>query len=223
MIKLSKIKQSYTQGNSHINVLNGVDLYIKRGEKIGLIGPSGSGKTSLLNIIGLLDTPDSGEMLINNEDCLSLSNEQKTKFRKKNIGYIFQNNQLLEDFTVQENIALPLILNGKSKDYSLDIAKKYLEILGLADREKFKPGTLSGGEQQRVAIARALIKKPVIIVADEPTGSLDEENTVKVMKIIMNLTKELNVALLIATHNLSIVKMLDKHFLINEGKLDERK
>ncbi len=223
MIELIKIKQSYTQGNTNVNVLNGVDLNIKRGEKIGLIGPSGSGKTSLLNIIGLLDTPDSGEMFIDKEDCLSLSTEEKTKFRKNKIGYIFQNNQLLEDFTVQENIALPLILNGNSKDYSLDIAKKYLEILGLDNREKFKPGTLSGGEQQRVAIARALIKKPVIIVADEPTGSLDEENTEKVMKIIMNLTKELNIALLIATHNVGIVKMLDKYFLINEGKLDEQK
>lgn len=223
MINLNQIKQSYTQGNTNVKVLNGVDLNIKRGEKIGLIGPSGSGKTTLLNIIGLLDTPDSGEILINNKDCLSLSNEQKTNFRKKNIGYIFQNNQLLEDFTVQENIALPLILNGNTKDYSLDIAKKYLEILGLEDREKFKPGTLSGGEQQRVAIARALIKKPVIIVADEPTGSLDEENTEKVMKIIMNLTEELDIALLIATHNLGIVKKLDKYFLINEGKLDEQK
>ena len=222
MIKLSQIKQSYTQGNTNVSVLNGVDLNIKRGEKIGLIGPSGSGKTTLLNIIGLLDTPDSGEILINNQNCLSLSNEQKTNFRKKNIGYIFQNNQLLEDFNVQENIALPLILNGNSKAYSLDIAKKYLEILGMENREKFKPGTLSGGEQQRVAIARALVKKPVIIVADEPTGSLDEENTQKVMKIIMNLTKELNIALLIATHNLNIVKMLDKYFLINEGKLDEQ-
>lgn len=223
MIKLTKIRQSYTQGNTNVNVLNGLNLNIQRGEKIGLIGPSGSGKTSLLNIIGLLDTPDDGEVFINNEDCLSFSNEQKTNFRKKNIGYIFQNNQLLEDFTVQENVALPLILNGNSKGYSMNIAKEYLRILGLEDRDRFKPGTLSGGEQQRVAIARALIKKPIIIVADEPTGSLDEENTEKVMKIIINLTKELNIALLIATHNLDIVKMLDKYFLINEGKLDEQK
>ena len=135
MIELIKIKQSYTQGNTNVNVLNGVDLNIKRGEKIGLIGPSGSGKTSLLNIIGLLDTPDSGEMFIDKEDCLSLSTEEKTKFRKNKIGYIFQNNQLLEDFTVQENIAIPIILNGNSKDYSLDIAKKYLELLGLDNRD----------------------------------------------------------------------------------------
>ena len=223
MIKLEKIKQSYTQGNSNVKVLNGINLNIKQGERVGFIGPSGSGKTTLLNITGLLESPNDGEIFINNLNCTSLSIEQKTFFRRKNIGYIFQNNQLLEDFTVQENIALPLILNGNSRNNSFNIADKYIEELGLIGKNKFKPGTLSGGEQQRVAIARALIKKPIILIADEPTGSLDEENTEKVMKIIINLTKELNISLLIATHNIGIARMLDKLYKLNEGILNEQK
>ena len=187
MIKITNIKQSYLQGKSVVKVLNGINLNISKGEKICFIGPSGSGKTTLLNILGLLENPISGSVLINSKNCNLMSLEQKTMFRRQYIGYIFQNNQLLEDFSVIENVAIPLILNNFPKRFSLNKAKEILKTLGLIDKVNFKPGTLSGGEQQRVAIARAVIKKPFILLADEPTGSLDEENTKKVMQIIFSI------------------------------------
>ena len=223
MIKIKNIKHSFLQGKSIVNVLNGIDLNIKMGEKICIIGPSGSGKTTLLNIIGLLENPKNGSIFINSKDCNSMSLEEKTFFRRKNIGYIFQNNQLLEDFSVIENVAIPLILNNLSKKSSMTKAERILQTLGLKDKKKFKPGTLSGGEQQRVAVARALIKKPFILLADEPTGSLDEENTEKVINIIMSLVNELNTSLILATHNLKLLKKFDRCFMVNDGLLNEFK
>ena len=223
MIKLTNIKQSYLQGKSIVNVLSGIDLNIAKGEKICIIGPSGSGKTTLLNILGLLENPTNGSIQINSKDCNSMSLEQKTLFRRKNIGYIFQNNQLLEDFSVIENVAIPLILNNFSKYYSLNKARKILKTLGLEDKVDFKPGTLSGGEQQRVAIARAVIKKPFILLADEPTGSLDEENTKKVMEIILSIINKIDTSLVLATHNLDLVKKFDKCFKVDDGLINEFK
>ena len=223
MIKLTNIKQSYLQGKSIVNVLNGIDFNIAKGEKICIIGPSGSGKTTLLNILGLLENPTNGSIQINSKDCNSMSLEQKTLFRRKNIGYIFQNNQLLEDFSVIENVAIPLILNNFSKHYSLNKAGEILKTLGLEDKVDFKPGTLSGGEQQRVAIARAVIKKPFILLADEPTGSLDEENTKKVMEIILSIINKIDTSLVLATHNLDLMKKFDKCFKVDNGLINEFK
>ena len=152
-----------------------------------------------------------------------MSLEQKTLFRRQNIGYIFQNNQLLEDFTVIENVAIPLILNNFPKLISLSKAKEILKTLGLMDKINFKPGTLSGGEQQRVAIARAVIKKPFILLADEPTGSLDEENTKKVMQIIFSIINKLDTALVLATHNLDLIKKFDRCYKVDDGLITEYK
>ena len=221
MIKITNIKQSYLQGKSVVKVLNGINLNISKGEKVCFIGPSGSGKTTLLNILGLLENPISGSILINSKNCNSMSLEQKTMFRRQNIGYIFQNNQLLEDFSVIENVAIPLILNKFSKSFSLNKAKEILETLGLMDKVNFKPGTLSGGEQQRVAIARAVIKKPFILLADEPTGSLDEENTKKVMQIIFSIINKLDTALVLATHNLDLIKKFDRCYKVDDGLITE--
>ena len=221
MIKITNIKQSYLQGKSVVKVLNGINLNISKGEKVCFIGPSGSGKTTLLNILGLLENPRSGAILINSKNCNSMSLEQKTMFRRQNIGYIFQNNQLLEDFSVIENVAIPLILNNFSKRVSLNKAKEILKTLGLIDKANFKPGTLSGGEQQRVAIARAVIKKPLILLADEPTGSLDEANTKKVMQIIFTIINKLDTALVFATHNLDLIKQFDKCYKVDDGLITE--
>ena len=221
MIKITNIKQSYLQGKSVVKVLNGINLNISKGEKVCFIGPSGSGKTTLLNILGLLENPISGSILINSKNCNSMSLEQKTLFRRQNIGYIFQNNQLLEDFSVIENVAIPLILNNFPKRFSLSKAKEILKTLGLMDKVNFKPGTLSGGEQQRVAIARAVIKKPFILLADEPTGSLDEENTKKVMQIIFSIINKLDTALVLATHNLDLIKKFDRCYKVDDGLITE--
>ena len=219
MISLNNIGKEYLQGETNVKVLNKLCLIVNNEENVGIIGPSGSGKSTLLNLIGLLEQPSSGNIKICNIDFNKLKNEQKVIFRKENIGFIFQNNQLLEDFNVEENVALPLLMNGNSFRRSISKANDYLHLLGIADRNKFKPGLLSGGEQQRVAIARALIKNPKILLADEPTGSLDYENTKIVFNFIRKLSKENKIITVFATHNLNLVKLLDKCFLMEGGRL----
>ena len=221
MLRLLEIEQKYFQGNMPVNIFKNLDFKINEPKNIGIIGPSGSGKTSLLNIIGLIEKPKSGKYFFNNLDCLDLSNLRKTEFRKKNIGYIFQNNQLLEDFNVQENVALPLILNGENYNKACDKARNFLKLFSLEKRMTFKPGVLSGGEQQRVAVARAMIKKPSILLADEPTGSLDDNTAEIVFKYITDLSKKNNTLTIIATHNTKFIKKLDICFKINDGKLIE--
>jgi len=221
LLRLLEIEQKYFQGNMPVNIFKNLDFKINEPKNIGIIGPSGSGKTSLLNIIGLIEKPKSGKYFFNNLDCLDLSNLRKTEFRKKNIGYIFQNNQLLEDFNVQENVALPLILNGENYNKACDKARNFLKLFSLEKRMTFKPGVLSGGEQQRVAVARAMIKKPSILLADEPTGSLDDNTAEIVFKYITDLSKKNNTLTIIATHNTKFIKKLDICFKINEGKLIE--
>ena len=219
MIILNDIAKEYTQGKTKVIVLNKLFLHVNYNENIGIIGPSGSGKSTLLNLIGLLEQPSSGNIKICNVDFNELKEEEKVIFRKENIGFIFQNNQLLEDFNVEENVALPLLMNGNSFRKSISKANDYLHLLGISNRNKFKPGLLSGGEQQRVAIARALIKNPKILLAHEPTGSLDSENTKIVFNSIRKLSKENKIITVFATHNLNLVKLLDKCFLIKGGKL----
>ena len=221
MLRLLEIEQKYFQGNMPVNIFKNLDFKINEPKNIGIIGPSGSGKTSLLNIIGLIEKPKSGKYFFNNLDCLDLSNLRKTEFRKKNIGYIFQNNQLLEDFNVLENVALPLILNGENYNKACDKARNFLKLFSLEKRMTFKPGVLSGGEQQRVAVARAMIKKPSVLLADEPTGSLDDNTAEIVFKYITDLSKKNNTLNNIATHNTKFIKKLDICFKINEGKLIE--
>lgn len=223
MLELSNISQEYKQGNTIIKVLDNLNFKSSMGNKIGIIGPSGSGKSTLLNIIGLLESPKKGEILISNIECTKLKPEQQSLFRKENIGFIFQNNQLLEDFNVEENVALPLILNGKKFNESIEEANKLLQILGISNRNKFKPNLLSGGEQQRVAVARALIKKPLLILADEPTGSLDDENASDVLELILKMSKINNSLCIVATHNLKLINNLDFCMRIEEGKLVENR
>ena len=221
MLNLKNISQSYLQGDSIINVLSNLNFSVNEVKNIGVIGPSGSGKSTFLNILGMIETPTSGEYILKGNNCLNLSQNLKTEIRKKFIGYIFQNNQLLEDFNVLENIAFPLILNGESFG---DAKKKSLTLLaklGLTNKKFIKPGLLSGGEQQRIAIARALIKNPILLLADEPTGSLDKNNSSLVMDLILSLAKTNNTVSIIATHNLEIIKRLDICYKIEKGKLIE--
>ena len=221
MLNLKNISQSYLQGDSIINVLSKLNFSVNGVKNIGVIGPSGSGKSTFLNILGMIETPTSGEYILKGNNCLNLSQNLKTEIRKKFIGYIFQNNQLLEDFNVLENIAFPLILNGESFG---DAKKKSLTLLaklGLTNKKFIKPGLLSGGEHQRIAIARALIKNPILLLADEPTGSLDKNNSSLVMDLILSLAKTNNTVSIIATHNLEIIKRLDICYKIEKGKLIE--
>jgi ABC-type lipoprotein export system ATPase subunit len=223
LIILDDIAKEYIQGKTKVKVLNKLCLHVNYNENIGIIGPSGSGKSTLLNLIGLLEQPTTGNIKIGKVDFNNMKDEEKVVFRKENIGFIFQNNQLLEDFNVEENVALPLLMNGNSFRKSISKANDYLHLLGISDRNKFKPGLLSGGEQQRVAIARALIKNPKILLADEPTGSLDHENTKIVFNSIKKLSKENKIITVFATHNLNLVKLLDKCLLMEGGKLIDYK
>ena len=221
MLSLKNISQSYLQGDSIINVLSKLNFSVNGIKNVGIIGPSGSGKSTFLNILGMIETPRSGEYILQGNNCLNLSQNLKTEIRRKFIGYIFQNNQLLEDFNVLENIAFPLILNGESFGEAKKKSLNLLEKLGLIEKKFLKPGLLSGGEQQRIAIARALIKNPILLLADEPTGSLDKNNSSLVMDLILSLTKTNNTVSIIATHNLEIIKRLDICYKIEKGKLIE--
>ena len=221
MLSLKNINQNYVQGDSIIKVLSQLNFSVNGIQNIGIIGPSGSGKSTFLNILGMIETPTSGEYILQGNNCFDLSQNLKTDIRRKFIGYIFQNNQLLEDFNVLENIAFPLILNGESFVEAKKKSLVLLEKLGLINKKLIKPGLLSGGEQQRVAIARALIKKPVLLLADEPTGSLDKYNSSLVMDLILNLSKKNKTISIIATHNLEIIKRLDVCYKIEKGKLIE--
>ena len=222
MLKLENINHEYFQGKTRVSVLKNLVLNLNNNCNVGVIGPSGSGKTTLLNIIGLLETPNQGKVIINNINCNLMSSDEKTNFRRQRIGFIFQNNQLLEDFNVLENIALPLVLNGETYSKSLKEAEVFLNLLGLENRKKFKPGLLSGGEQQRVAVARALIKKPLILLADEPTGSLDDNTSKDVINLIIKVAKENSTLCIIATHNLDLIKKLDLSYKIEKGQLIEK-
>jgi lipoprotein-releasing system ATP-binding protein len=221
LLELLDIEQNYFQGELPVDVLKNLNFAINKPKSVGIIGPSGSGKTSLLNIVGLIEKPKFGSYFFKNSNCLDFSNSEKTEFRKKNIGYIFQNNQLLEDFNVQENVALPLILNGESYKNSCKKALNFLKLFGLENRMSFKPGLLSGGEQQRVAVARAMIKSPSILLADEPTGSLDDNNAELIFNYIIELSKKNNTLAIIATHNTKFISKLDVCFKIQKGKLIE--
>ncbi len=219
-IEVTNVKKEYTWGEEQIQVLKGVTLSIKENQFFSIIGESGSGKTTLLNLIGGLDTPDEGEIIIDNKEVSSLNNEQVAHFRNQKLGFIFQFYNLLQDFTVLENVMIPHYILTKDKKKSLMKAKYLLEKLGMSHRLTYYPSKLSGGEQQRVAIGRALINDPEIILADEPTGNLDKENREKVINLLLDLKKELNFTLLMVTHDPNIAKIADEQIKLNYGVIE---
>ena len=188
-----------------------------------MFGPSGSGKSTLLNLIGLIEKPSNGNIFIDNCDTVKFKDEMKTKLRREKISFIFQNNQLLEDFTCLENIALPLLLNGTTFSNSKQKALNLLSKFNLHNKRNYKPALLSGGEQQRISVLRALIKQPKIILADEPTGSLDKLNAKIVMENIIDLSRQLETLTIVATHNVNFLPLFDLSYEIQNGKLVELK
>ena len=201
ILSLEKISKKYNQAKTCISLFENFDLSIGSGEFITITGPSGSGKTTLLNIIGLIDKFDKGRAYLNGKEITGISSEEKNQIRRKYFGFVYQNYNLLDHFNAIENVALPLILNNESLFNAKKKASNMLEIFDLNGRELHYPNTLSGGEQQRVAIARALINKPRIILADEPTGNLDKENSKKIFNYLINYVESEKISLVIATHN----------------------
>ena len=219
VLKLKNITKEFIEPRKNIVALNSINFDLSDGQCICLLGPSGSGKTTLLQIAGLLDSPTKGEIFINGKKCDHLSQEDKNFIRKQHIGFVYQNFYLLDSFSALENVIIPQLINGSGFNNARKRAKNLLSDLGLAKRLYNKPRELSGGEKQRVSILRAIANRPKIILADEPTGNLDQKNSENVVKIIKDMVNHYNISFIIATHNLSITKKFDKIVNISEGKI----
>ena len=200
-----------------LKVLKGLNLHIQKGDFVSIIGSSGAGKTSLLNLLGSLETPTEGTIIVNGTDTTSLSDKELSLFRNENIGFVFQFHNLLDEFTALENVCIPAFIAKKNK---IEVEKRALEILNILnikERKDHKPNQLSGGEQQRVAIARALINKPSILLADEPTGNLDSKNSKIIHGLLLKLNRELDQTIIVVTHNEDLANITQKKFEIKDG------
>ena len=217
ILKARGLKKYYGKGDTMVKALDGIDLEIEQGTFTAIIGTSGSGKSTLLNMLGGLDTPTEGSVKIGNTELAELNGEQATIFRRKQIGFIFQNYNLIPVLTVWENIVFPISLDGRQTDR--EFIMHVVDLLGLKSKLDSLPGNLSGGQQQRVAIARALASKPSIILADEPTGNLDEASGRIVMELLTGLQKEMHKTLILVTHDKEIADYCDRTIMIRDGRI----
>ena len=215
MIELDNITRSF----GSLQVLKGISLNIERGEVVSITGPSGAGKTTLLQIMGSLDKPDGGKVIYNGQDITKMSEKEISAFRNRHIGFVFQFHQLLPEFTAMENIAIPMLIAGQGMRQANARAKELLELLGLADRADHKPSELSGGEKQRIAVARALANQPDVILADEPSGSLDTKNKEELHKLFFSLRDQLGQTFVIVTHDESLASMTDRTIRLLDGSI----
>ena len=218
LIEIKKLDKQFENNNLTVKVLKDVNLNLESGKVIALVGPSGSGKSTFLHLIALLDKPTKGKISILEKSTSDLSEDKKNEMIRDNISIIFQNNNLLSDFTALENVAIPLIIRKKSYSYAIEKAEKFLKQVNLGHRLKHFPSDLSGGEQQRVAIARSLVSETKIILADEPTGNLDYKNSAEVFSYFLKL-KEKNKIILIATHNRELAKKADYTLSLSNGNI----
>ena len=201
-----------------LRILDGVSAELNRGESLAVIGPSGSGKSTFLHIAGTLDSPTSGSVELEGNDLSQLAEKQLASFRNQNIGFVFQEHHLLPQLSALENVLIPIVANGETDDQSIEQAKSLLEKVGLSDRMTHRPGSLSGGERQRVAVARAMIRSPVLLLADEPTGSLDQANAHKIGELLLELQQEHNTILICVTHSEKLAKQFQNQVKLENGK-----
>jgi lipoprotein-releasing system ATP-binding protein len=223
VLRLERLERAYTQGNRRIDVLKGASASFFPGEAVALLGPSGAGKSTLLHIAGLLERPDSGQVLINGIDCVTLSDSEQTRMRRMEVGFVYQFHHLLPEFSALENVVLPQLILGLSSSQAETHAKDLLSSLGLEERWDHRPAQLSGGEQQRVAIARAVANGPKVLLADEPTGNLDPPTAARVFEQLMSLIQRSGVAAVIATHNLELAAKMARTLRLVDGLLVEEK
>lgn len=202
-----------------LTVVDNVSLNIRKGEVVSITGASGAGKSTLLHLLGSLDKPDTGKVIINETEVFSLGNKKQSQFRNKHLGFVFQFHHLLPEFTAVENVAVPLWIAGKGKKEALAAAASMLATVGLSAKLDNKPGELSGGEQQRIAIARALANKPSVVMADEPTGNLDSNNAASIHELFLTLRAELNQTFILVTHNETLAAMTDRTLIMKDGKI----
>lgn len=219
ILTVENLCKTYGSGENQVQALKNISFSMEKGEFVAIVGESGSGKSTLLNCIGALDVPSSGKIFLDGEDLFSMKEEKRTIFRRQNIGFIFQSFQLVAELTVEQNIIFPLLLDYQKPDQtSID---EILEVLNLTDRRHHLPSQLSGGQQQRVAIGRALITKPSLILADEPTGNLDTQNSRDVINLLIQASKRYQQTILMITHNMNLTSSSDRVFHVEDGKLTD--
>lgn len=219
LVSIRGLKRSFDKDGTRVDILRGIDLDIGQGEFITIMGPSGAGKTTLLHIVGSLDRPSAGEILYRGENICKYGPDAQSRFRNERVSFVFQFYHLLADFSVLENIMMPLWIKRVRPQQAMDEASEFLNIMGLTERKDHKPGELSGGEQQRVAIARALINKPELILADEPTGNLDRKTGREVLDYILTIRKKIGAALVLVTHDPEIGAAGERRLNMVDGEL----
>ncbi len=220
-LELVDIRKTYPQAGGGLEVLRGASFSILPGQTAALVGPSGAGKSTLLHIAGLLDRPTAGRIHLAGEDCAGIGDERRTELRRRSIGFVYQFHHLLPEFSAIENIVLPQMVAGTRRRAARRMAAHLLDKVGLADRAGHRPARLSGGERQRVAIARALANDPILLIADEPTGNLDQATADSVFGLLLEVVRDRGMAALIATHNAGLAARLDRKLLLDDGAVRE--
>lgn len=219
IIQLKNVTKTYGEGEAQVHALDHVNLTVEKGEVVSVVGASGSGKSTLLNVIGGVDTPTEGSVLVEDRDISGLNDEELSVFRRRKIGFVFQAYHLIPMLTVEENVAMPVLLDHRKPDKAY--IDSLLEMLGIADRRRHLPGQLSGGQQQRAAIARALANRPTLVLADEPTGALDSRNGEEVMTLLQASVKQLKQTLVLITHNVDLAREADRIVHLVDGRVAE--
>lgn len=219
ILKIHNLCKTYTQGEIKVEALKNVSFSLEKGEFAAVVGESGSGKSTLLNCIGALDVPTSGQILLDGQNLFSMKEEERTIFRRRNIGFVFQTFQLVSELNVEQNLIFPLLLDYRKPDP--EAVEELLKLLGLSDRRRQLPGQLSGGQQQRVAIGRALITRPKLILADEPTGNLDSKNSQDVIDLLTEASRRYQQTILMITHNRNLTACADRVFRVSDGILKD--
>ena len=219
IVKMEHVTKIYGEGNTRVWALDDVNLTVNKGEIVAVVGASGSGKSTMLHVMGGVDTPNEGNVIVDGKDITRLTDEEMSVFRRRKIGFVFQAYHLIPVLTVEENIKMPILLDHRKPDR--DYIDHIIEMLGLKDRRKYLPNQLSGGQQQRAAIARALANRPALILADEPTGALDSKNGNEVITLLQDSVKKLDQKLVLITHNIDLAREADRIVRITDGKISE--
>ena len=219
VLRTQNLRKIFTSGSQQIAPLNGINLLVQRGEMVSIMGVSGTGKSTLLHILAALDTPTSGEVYFDRKPLQSFSEAELARYRNRSVGFVWQRHHLMPDFTAAENVAMPLLVQGTKPSLAYEKASEWLGEVGLAARAKQRAGELSGGEQQRVAIARALVSEPAVLLADEPTGDLDERNAEAIFELMHSLHESHRLTSIIATHNISLARRTTRILILQGGKM----